>query len=117
LTNTTLISSRRFKTRPRASGIIQFSLKSQDGAKYGDTIAHSVTKAQHHLSISSDSVLTRIQKSILRDSKEISKPAVFAQHITLSELARSETGLTIRRKTYERTDENEYGFGWHCGND
>jgi hypothetical protein len=57
------------------------------------------------------------RKSLFRDSKEITNPAVFAQPITLLELAQSETDLTILRKTYERTDENEFGFGWHCGSD
>jgi hypothetical protein len=47
------------------------------------------------------------RKSLFKDSKEITKPAVFAQPITLLELARSKTDRTILRKTYERTDENE----------
>jgi hypothetical protein len=51
------------------------------------------------------------RKSLFRYSKEITKPAVFVQPITLLELAGSETDRTILRKTYERTDENEYGFG------
>jgi hypothetical protein len=57
------------------------------------------------------------RKSLFSDSKEITKPAVFAQPFTLLELARRETDRTMLRKTYERTDENEYGFGWHCGSD
>ena len=57
------------------------------------------------------------RKSLFSYSKEITKPAVFAQRITLFGLARSETDRTIMRKTYERTDENEYGFGWHLGSD
>ena len=44
----------------------------------------------------------RPQKSLFSDSKEITKPAVFAQPVTLLELAQSETGRTILRKTYER---------------
>jgi hypothetical protein len=36
-----------------------------------------------------------IRKSLFSDSKEITKPAVFAQPITLLELARSETDCTI----------------------
>jgi hypothetical protein len=51
------------------------------------------------------------RKSPFSHSKEITKPAVFAQPITLLELARIETDRTILRKGYERTDENEYGFG------
>ena len=57
------------------------------------------------------------QKSVFSDSKETTKPAVFAQPLTLLELARSETKHTILRKTYERIAENEYGFGWHYGSD
>ena len=57
------------------------------------------------------------RKSLFSDSKEITKPAVFAQPITLLELARIETKHTILRKTYERIAENEYGFGRHCGSD
>ena len=57
------------------------------------------------------------RKSLFVDSKEITKPADFAQPITLLELARSETEHTILRKTYERIAENEYGFGWHYGSD
>ena len=55
------------------------------------------------------------RKSLRRDSKEITKPAIFAQPITLLELARSKTGRTILRNAYKGTDENEYGFGWHWG--
>ena len=44
----------------------------------------------------------RPRKSLFSDSKEITKPAVFAQPVTLLELAQSETGRTILRKTYER---------------
>ena len=43
------------------------------------------------------------RKSLRRDSKEITKPAILAQPIALLELAPSETGRTILRKTYERT--------------
>jgi hypothetical protein len=57
------------------------------------------------------------RKSGFSDSKEITKPSVFAQPITLLELARNETGRTILHETYERTDEDEYGFGWRCGID
>jgi hypothetical protein len=51
------------------------------------------------------------RKSLSRDSKEITKSAVFAQPIALLELERNKTDRTISRKGYERTDENEYGFG------
>jgi hypothetical protein len=72
---------------------------------------HTAPYAEHGLKQS----LPR--KSLLSHSKEITKAAVFAQPITLLELARSETDRTILRKIYERIDQNEYGFGWHCGSD
>ena len=37
------------------------------------------------------------RKSVFSDSKEITKPAVFAQPLTLLELARSDTERTILR--------------------
>jgi formate hydrogenlyase transcriptional activator len=43
------------------------------------------------------------RKGLFSDSKEIAKPAVFAQRITLSALARMETDGTILRESYERT--------------
>ena len=51
------------------------------------------------------------RKSLFSDSKEITKPAVFAQPITLLELARSETDRTICARLTKGQNENEYGFG------
>ena len=57
------------------------------------------------------------RKSLRRDSKEIIKPAIFAQPIALLEFAPSKISRTILRNAYKNRDENDYGLGWHCGID